>query len=77
MGFLLALLEKFGLGALSAWLGHKTDVAKDAGKVEQQRDDAQQGQQAISEAHQASEAVLRGAIDNPGGLRVPSPDSRD
>jgi len=77
VGFLLALLEKIGLGVFAAWLGHKTDVAKDAGKMEQQRDDAQAGEVSVAAASQVGDASLQRSIADPGSLRQPDPDSRD
>ena len=76
MSWIIGLLKAL----LGAWLNKPepaAPIAKELGRAEAERDNAQAGEQAISDAHQASAAVLRDAVEHPDRLREPSPDSRD
>lgn len=72
MNFLLALLEKIGLGALSAWLGHKTDVAEQAGETKQALKDQSAGYEELSKA-----ADARADADVAAVLRQPDAGKSD
>jgi hypothetical protein len=73
--FLAFVAELFG-----KWINKApavAPVAQELGKTQEALTNAQAGEKAVSEAHSASDAVLRGAVADPGVLRQPSPDSRD
>lgn len=76
MNWIVAILKAL----FGAWLSKPepaAPIAEKLGRAEAERDNARVGEQAISEAHKASEAVLRGAVEHPDRLREPSADSRD